>query len=79
MQSRANADLGAHIQSLGLQTIPKYQRWCREHGFTTALNKGWQERRSEKDALRRDAEAAATEQNVLDHARALGLDFIDAY
>jgi hypothetical protein len=79
VQSRANTDLDAHIQSLDLQTIPEYQRWCRAHGFTTALNKGWRERRAERDSLKRDARTAATEQEVLEHARALGLDAVETY
>ncbi len=35
VQSRANTDLDAHIQSLDLQTIPEDQHWCRAHGDGT--------------------------------------------
>ena len=45
----------------------------------TVLNKGWRERRAERDSLKRDARTAATEQEVLEHARALGLDAVETY
>ncbi len=45
----------------------------------TVLNKGWRERRAERDSLKRDARTAATEQEVLKHARALGLDAVETY
>lgn len=79
VEAKANADLGGHIRSLGLQTIAEYQQWCRDHGFTTALNKAWRERRVERDARKRDAESLATEKEVLEHARSLGLDSVEAY
>ncbi len=72
-QARANAHLPDHIESLGLQTVAQYQSWCREHGFTAALNKSWQDRRVERDAVKRDAKAAAADQAVLAHVEALGL------
>ena len=72
-QARANAHLPDHIESLGLHTVAQYQSWCREHGFTAALNKSWQDRRVERDAVKRDAKAAAADQAVLAHVEALGL------
>ena len=78
-QARANAHLSAHIESLGLETVTQYQRWCRKHGFTAALNKGWQERRVERIAVNRDEAAAAADEAVSEHVEALGLDSIKAY
>ena len=78
-QARANADLSAHIASLGLRTVPEYQRWCREHGFTAALNKGWQDRRAERDTVKRDAVTATADAAVTAHVQALGLVDLDAY
>lgn len=46
--ARANAELGAHLASLGLAAIEAYKVWCRQHGFSAALSKTWQERRQER-------------------------------
>ena len=78
-QARANAHLTDHIESLGLQTVAQYQYWCREHGFTAALNKSWQDRRVERAAVKRDAKAAAADKAVLAHVKALGLGSTQAY
>jgi hypothetical protein len=39
VQGRANAVLDAHIQSLGLQTVPEYQRWCRGRAVSCAAGR----------------------------------------
>ena len=78
-QARANAHLTDHIESLGLQTVAQYQYWCREHGFTAALNRSWQDRRVERAAVKRDAKAAAADRAVLAHVKALGLGSTQAY
>lgn len=36
--SRANNDLDAHLESLGLVGVEAYKHWCHERGFTAALN-----------------------------------------
>ena len=77
--ARANAELGAHIESLGLETIETYKAWCRQHGFTAALNKSWQERRQERTAQRKDQRAAQAEDALRQHVERLGLDGIEAY
>ena len=56
--ARANAELGAHLASLGLAAIEAYKVWCRQHGFSAALSKTWQERRQERVAHQRDQRAA---------------------
>ncbi|MXX39096.1 MAG: hypothetical protein F4Z85_13730, partial [Gemmatimonadetes bacterium] len=60
--ARANAELGAHIESLGLEAIESYKVWCRQHGFSAALSKTWQERRQERAAHQRDQQAAQAEE-----------------
>ena len=78
-QARANSDLGTHIASLGLKTVGEYQRWCRKHGFTGALTKGWQERRQEREAARRDTAASDADATVQEHIKALNLTDVSAY
>ena len=51
--ARANADLMSHVASLGLETEAAYRAWCRDHGFSGALSKSWQERRQERVAAKR--------------------------
>ena len=77
--ARANAELGAHIESLGLAAIEAYKTWCRQHGFSAALSKTWQERRQERAAHQRDQQAAQAEDAVRQHVAQLGLDGVAAY
>ena len=77
--ARANAELGAHIESLGLAAIEAYKVWCRQHGFSAALSKTWQERRQERAAHQRDQQAAQAEDAVRQHVAQLGLDGVVAY
>ncbi len=77
--ARANAELGAHIESLGLEAIEAYKVWCRQHGFSAALSKTWQERRRERSAHQRDQQAAQAEDALRQHVAQLGLDGVAAY
>ena len=77
--ARANAELGAHMASLGLEAIESYKVWCRQHGFSAALSKTWQERRQERAAHQRDQQAAQAEEAVRQHVAQLGLDGVAAY
>ena len=77
--ARANAELGAHMESLGLEAIEAYKVWCRQHGFSAALSKTWQERRQERMAHQRDQRAAQAEEALRQHVERLGLDGVAAY
>ena len=77
--ARANAELGAHIESLGLEAIEAYKVWCRQHGFSAALSKTWQERRQERVAHQRDQRADQADQALRQHVERLGLDGVAAY
>lgn len=77
--ARANAELGAHLESLGLAAIEAYKVWCRQHGFSAALSKTWQERRQERVAHQRDQRAAQATQALQQHVEQLGLDGVVAY
>ena len=77
--ARANAELGAHMASLGLEAIEAYKVWCRQHGFSAALSKTWQERRQERAAHQRDQQTAQAEEAVRQHVAQLGLDGVVAY
>ena len=77
--ARANAELGAHMESLGLEAIEAYKVWCRQHGFSAALSKTWQERRQERAAHQRDQQAAQAEDALHQHVAQLGLDGVAAY
>ena len=77
--ARANAELGAHMESLGLEAIEAYKVWCRQHGFSAALSKTWQERRQERTAHQRDQQAAQAEGAFQQHVAQLGLDGVAAY
>ncbi len=77
--ARANNDLAAHIESLGLDGVEAYKRWCHECGFTAALNKSWQERRQERAAAQRAKEKAQALDEVVAHAEKLGLKDIEQY
>ncbi|NKB66439.1 MAG: hypothetical protein GKR89_05220 [Candidatus Latescibacteria bacterium] len=71
--ARANADIQAHIESLGLDTAEEYKAWCRQHGLNGALNKKWQERRKERDLVQRDQNRQQSRQQLLAHIESLGL------
>jgi len=77
--SRANNDLTAHIASLDLGTVEEYRSWCHAHGLTAALNKGWQERRQERQLVERDRVKAGVEKEQMEHVEALGLETVEAY
>ena len=76
---KANADLTAHIRSLGLTGVAQYQTWCRDHGLNRALNKGWQARRRERAIAERAIDAELTERELLQHIRELGLKTVADY
>ncbi len=77
--ARANAELAAHIESLGLAAIEAYKVWCRQHGFSAALSKTWHQRRQERAAHQRDQQAAQAADAVRQHIAQLGLDSVAAY
>ncbi len=77
--ARANADLMSHVASLGLETVAAYQTWCRDHGFSGALNKSWQERRQERMAANRARVEAEADAALMKHVEALGLETAAAY
>ena len=76
---KANADLSAHIQSLGLRTVAQYQEWCREHRLSGALNKSWQERRQERKLAEQAVEQELADQELTRHIASLGLRDVPAY
>ena len=76
---KANADLTAHIQSLGLTGVAQYRAWCRDHGLNRALNKGWQERRREREIANRAIDAELAERELAHHIRELGLKSVADY
>lgn len=77
--ARANADLGAHLESLGLTTIEAYKSWCRAHGLTAALNKTWQERRQERAVHEKDQQANQAEAVLMLHIKELRLEDLAGY
>ncbi|MCE2434397.1 MAG: hypothetical protein J4F29_15975, partial [Candidatus Latescibacteria bacterium] len=77
--TKANADLTAHIRSLGLTSVGQYQAWCRDHGFNGALNKSWQERRHERKVADRAIDEELAEQEFMRHISALGLKTVADY
>ena len=78
-EARANADLGAHIASLGLSTMAEYQAWRRKHGISGGLNTSWQERREERKLAAKDVVAADADAQLMAHVEALGLPSVEAY
>ena len=76
---KANADLTAHIQSLGLTGVAQYRAWCRDHGLNRALNKGWQARRRERIIADRAKDAELAERELAQHIRELGLKSVADY
>lgn len=53
-----DADLLAHVRSLGLLTVEEYVAWCHEHGFSRRTAKHWRVRLKERAfAARSTAEA----------------------
>lgn len=75
----ADAQLRRHLRALGLESVAAYQAWCRGHGFSEALNKGWTERQRERLAAEKAAAAAAANADVMRHVAALGLGSMDEY
>ena len=67
------------MASLGLEAIEAYKVWCRQHGFSAALSKTWQERRQERAAHQRNQQAAQAEDALRQHVAQLGLDGVAAY
>jgi hypothetical protein len=82
-QSRANSDFQSHIESLGLKTPEEYRSWCRQHGFTGALNKDWSQRRQERlraQKLKIESKTNEVQQKRLqEHVQALGLKTAEEY
>ncbi|MCZ6632042.1 MAG: PcfJ domain-containing protein [bacterium] len=76
---KANTDLTAHIQSLGLTSVSQYQAWCRDHGFNGALNKSWQERRQERKVADRALEDQVADRELQAHIQKLGLMTVEEY
>jgi len=77
--ARANADLGAHIESLGLKSVSEYQAWRRKHGISGGLNQSWQDRREERRQAEKDADASDANAELLAHVAAVGLSSVDEY
>lgn len=78
--SSPEGELLRHLKDLGLESPEAYRIWCREQGFSTALHKGWQERRLERtQAAKLQAESKAREHLLTTHVRQLGLDDWAAY
>lgn len=77
--ARANADLSAHLTSLGLESVSAYRAWCRERGLSGALNKSWQERRQERSMAQQQLDGTREEAEIDLHVKRLGLDGRDAY
>jgi hypothetical protein len=50
---QSDADLLAHIRSLGLNTVEDYRRWCDRHGFSRRTQKHWRQRLKERAAATR--------------------------
>lgn len=48
-----------HIKSLGLSSVSEYQKWCKQHGFGTGLNKNESMRKKEQMVLKDLATQAA--------------------
>jgi hypothetical protein len=78
-QARANTDLQAHIESLGLRTPEEYRAWCRQNGFTGALNKDWSERRKERLAAKKHEADSKPDPGLQRHLAALGLETAPEY
>jgi hypothetical protein len=77
--ARANADLEAHLASLGLDGVSAYQTWCRDHGLNGALNKSWQERRQERSLAQRQLDGTRDEAALDRHIKKIGLAGRDRY
>jgi hypothetical protein len=72
--STAAGELQRHLADLKLNSAEAYRAWCREHGFSQTLDKGWRERRTERlhaEKLRTNRVALAS---LADHLKALGVD-----
>ena len=77
--ARANADLSAHLASLGIDGVSAYQSWCRDHGLSGALNKSWQERRQERALAQQQLDGTRDEAALDRHIKKLGLSGRDRY
>ncbi len=51
-KNRVNADLMAHIESLGLTSVEQYRAWCSANGLSTQTHKSSTQRRNEKRLAR---------------------------
>jgi hypothetical protein len=47
-QDERDRELLTHINSLGLQTVEEYRKWCAANGFSCRLKKDWRERCRER-------------------------------
>ena len=77
--ARANADLSAHLASLGIDGVSAYQSWCRDHGLSGALNKSWQERRQERALAQQQLDGTRDEAALDRHIKKLGFSDRDRY
>ena len=77
--STADPDLRRHLRALGLADADAYLIWCRGHGFGDSLHKSWQERRQEREAVRRAEVDASAASALRGHLDALGLADTDEY
>src|SRR4051794_21095564 len=80
-ETRATADdkLMRHIRALGLDSVEAYRAWCRQHGFSDSVAKGWQDWRQERLAARKSGAVDAARSELLRHLEALGLDSTGDY
>lgn len=49
--------LRRHLQCLGLENVEDYKAWCRNHGFSQRLDKGWPQQNRERLVATREVAA----------------------
>jgi len=71
--STPDGELKRHIAALGLDSADSYRAWCRQNGFGAALDKGWQERRAERERAEELKKRAAAVRDMAGHFQALSV------
>ncbi len=64
-----DADLLAHLRSLGLATVEDYRAWCAQHGFSRHTAKHWRVRLKERTHAQRAIADARFAQKKQEHRR----------
>ncbi|MCW3097168.1 MAG: hypothetical protein JWL77_2786 [Chthonomonadaceae bacterium] len=77
--SNPQGELQKHLRALALDSVAAYRVWCREQGFGSALDKGWQERRREVQRAEKLAEEARTGAALEQHIRELRFETTEEY